>query len=158
MHRILDSFGIKSAGKETVCLKDRDHRLYLYISPEHDGSGRVAGVFLSSFPNCEGFPVHSTVIDPTVWRTPEGVGVGRSKEQVLRAYGAPPSSPEIALKDLTTLIAGTSEVKHLTPIGSSSLLYNCAPSDAPGCSTDNRATQFGLSDGKVVWIDISDSE
>ena len=51
--------------------------------------GNVADVLLSSFPNCKGLPVVEATIDPNLWKTPEGIGIGSTKQEVLRAYHSP---------------------------------------------------------------------
>ena len=89
MKSILATFGAKPTGKYTYCFADKETGLYLYTRPLDDGSGRVAMVFLSSFPNCIHLPVLNATIDPAVWKTPEEIGMGSSKADVLHAYYQP---------------------------------------------------------------------
>src|ERR1035437_1109994 len=52
MKSLLAVFGAKPTGKDTYCFVDKEHGLFLYIQPMDDLSGRVAGLLLSTFPNC----------------------------------------------------------------------------------------------------------
>jgi len=159
MSNILSVFGGQAPGKEIYCFKDVKHGLFLYVKSEHDRSGRVAEVFLSSFPNCEGYRVHASTIDPEVWKTPEGVGIGSSRQQVQTAYGKPAKDGKIDPKLASMLIARRSQdLREEISAGDTWFLYNCAPDSAAGCKMDNRATQFGLKGDKVIWVDISNTE
>jgi len=89
MKSLLAIFGVKPSGRYTYCFADKEHGLYLYTRPLDDGSGRVGMVFLSSFPNCMHLPVDATTIDPTAWKTPEGISIESTNEDVLHAYHQP---------------------------------------------------------------------
>ena len=144
-------FGMAPSGRDTYCIADENHGLFLHASvdDEHD-RGHVVVVFLSSFPNCRHLPVVTATIDPAVWKTPEGAGIGSTKQDVLRMYGQPQFSYKVALKPGPDEIAGMRDTDHIqTDVGDSSYVYNC---------DDLCATQFEFKNGKVIWISISDSE
>jgi hypothetical protein len=159
MKSLLAIFGAKPAGKYTYCFADKEHGLFLYTRPLHDGSGRVAEVFLSSFPNCMHMPILNTTIDPNVWKTPEGIGIGSMKDEVLHAYHQPVFLEKIGKDSWESMeIAGIRDSeKSQVYVGDFTFLYSCLLDEKHGCD-DLRATRMGFSRGKLIWIAISDSE
>jgi hypothetical protein len=159
MKYLLSLFGTKPAGKDTYCFVDKEQGLYLYLQPMDDGSGRVADLLLSSFPNCRHFPVLGTTIDPSVRKTPEGIGIGSSKEDVIRAYHKPVFDQKSDKNGGRGLIADNhdDDLSHVS-VGDSSYLYSCLLSPKQGCDNDQRATQIGFSEDKVIWMRLSNSE
>lgn len=159
MKSFLEHLGTKPKGRDTYCFADSEHGLYLYARPMDDRSGRVADILLSSFPNCKNLPTSSTTIDPAIWRTPEGVGIGSTKEDILRAYRRPVYINKLERKNDLGVIAGikaagTSQIS----VGDSSFLYSCLLSEKQGCPDDSRAAQMGFRDGKLIWISVANSE
>lgn len=141
------------------CFGDEDRATYLRVKPQPDDSGRVAEIFISSFPNCNGFPLHKAEIKRDSWRTPEGIQIDSSSEEVLHAYGDPTVKAKIDDAFANDLVASLQDRKGIEArMGDVSYLYNCTPPQAKACYSDNRATQIGFKDGKVVWIDISNTE
>jgi hypothetical protein len=159
MKSLLATFGTKPSGKGTYCFADKEHGLYLYVQPKDDQSGRIANVLLSSFPNCKQLPVLATTVDPDTWKTPEGIGVGSTKEEVVRAYGKPVFVGKLDRKHDVGVIAGVHEPgASQIAVGDSSYLYSCLINEKEGCSDDLRVTRMGFSEGKLIWIHISNSE
>jgi hypothetical protein len=143
----------------TYCIADEGSGLFLHASvdDEHDRK-HVDVVFLSSFPNCKHIPVVATKIDPVIWKTPEGVGIGSTKHAVLKAYGQPTFSHKGALKPGPDEIAGLKESDRVQiNLGDLSYVYSCMVDEKQGCD-DLRVTQFGFKNGTVIWIWLSDSE
>jgi hypothetical protein len=159
MKSLLATFGALPAGKYTYCFADKVHGLFLYTRPLNDGSKRVGMVFLSSFPNCRHLPVLKVVIDPGVWKTPEGIGIGSTKEEVLHAYHQPVFGEKLGKGSWESLeIAGIRDSERSQAfVGDSSYLYSCLLAEKQGCD-DLRATRMGFSHGKLVWIAMSDEE
>ena len=156
---LLGTLGTKPSGKGTYCFADKEHGLYLYVQPKDNQSGRVANILLSSFPNCRHLPVLATTVDPAVWKTPAGIGIGSTQEAVLRAYGKPVFVGKLDKKSDVGVIAGVHEPgASLASVGDSSYLYSCLINEKEGCPNDLRVTRIGFSKGKVVWIHISNSE
>jgi hypothetical protein len=152
-------FGTVPTRRDTYCIADEGHGLYLHakVDSEHD-RGHVVDVFLSSFPNCRHLPVVNATIDPDIWKTPEGVGIGSTKQEVLRAYGQPQFRHKGALTPSADEIAGMKASEKIQiDLGDSSYIYSCMIDEKQGCN-DLRATQFEFKNGKVIWISISDSE
>ncbi len=159
MKSFLEHFGAKPAGRDTYCFSDPKHGLYLYVRPMDDRSGRVADVLLSSFPNCKGLPTTTTTIDPEIWKTPEGIGIGSSKEALVRAYREPVFTKKLDKKnDLGVIagikVAGTSQIS----VGDQSYLYSCLLNEKEGCKDDSRSARIGFSEGKIIWIHVANSE
>ncbi len=155
----LAPFGTVPSRRDTYCIADEHHRLFLHasIDAEHDRE-HVGVVFLSSFPNCKHLSVVTATIDPAAWRTPEGVGIGSTKQAVLNAYGQPQFSHNEALKPGPDEIAGMRDSDQIQiDLGDSSYVYSCMIDEKHGCD-DLRAAQFGFKRGRVIWISISDSE
>ena len=152
-------FGTKPSGKRTYCFADKEHGLYLYAQLKDDISGRVANVLLSSFPNCKNYIVLATTIDPEVWKTPEGIGIGSTKEEVIHAYRKPVFVSELGKMNDVGVIAGIHDPgASRTSIGDSSYLFSCLINDKEVCREDIRATRMGFSKNKLIWIHISNSE
>jgi hypothetical protein len=159
MKSFLEHFGAKPAGRDTYCFSDPKHGLYLYVQPMDDRSGRVADVLLSSFPNCKGLPTTTTTIDPAIWKTPEGIGIGSTKEDLVRAYRDPVFTKKLDKKNDLGVIAGnkaagTSQVS----VGDLSYLYSCLLNEKEGCADDSRSARIGFSEGKIIWIHVANSE
>ena len=148
-------FGAIPSRHDIYCISDKKHGLFLHASvdAEHDRE-HVDVVFISSFPNCKHLPVLSATIDPAIWKTPEGVGIGSTKQAVLKAYGHPQFSQDEGLKLGPDEIAGmTGSDKIQTDLGDSSYVYSCMINENLGCG-DLRVAQFGLNHGKVIWISM----
>ena len=155
----LADFGSVPSRRDTYCIADANHKLFLHASvdSEHD-RGHLDVLFLSSFPNCKHLPVVTATIDPTIWKTPEGVGIGSTKQAVLKAYGQPQFSRTEAVKPGPDEIAGMRDSDQTqVDLGDSSYVYSCMTDEKQGCD-DLRTTQFAFRHGKVIWISISDSE
>lgn len=152
-------FGMVPSRHDTYCIADEGHEQFLHarIDDEHD-RGHVVDVFLSSFPNCRHLPVVTATIDPAIWKTPEGVGIGSTKQAVLKAYGQPQFSHKGTLKPGPDEMAGMRASDRIQiDLGDSSYVYSCMIDEKHGCD-DLRLTQFGFKHGTVIWISISDSE
>lgn len=155
----LAPFGAVASRRDVSCIADKDHGLFLHASvdAEHDRE-HVNVVFISSFPNCRHLPIVPAAIDPAVWMTPEGIGIGSTKQAVVKAYGQPQFSHDGALKPGPDEIAGIRDSDHIQiNVGDSSYVFSCMIDEKQGCD-DLRTTQFGFKHGKVIWISISDSE
>jgi hypothetical protein len=159
MRSLLAIFGAKPAGRDTYCFADKKHGLYLYARKRDNGSGIADYVFLSSFPNCMHMSVLDATIDPNVWKTPEGIGIGSTKEDVLHAYHQPGFSEKIGKDPWQSMeIVGIRDSeKSKVYVGDWTYLYSCQVDEKQACD-DLRATRMGFSRGKLIWIAISDSE
>ena len=141
---------------EPYCYASRDGKAFLYVETEHSEPSRIVAVFLSDFPNCLHRRVKSTAENLRNWRTREGIGLGSPKKDVLRAYGKPSSEDKIDPKDeqyVGSLIRGYKRGDRIRQIGDMSVFYSAGVG-----SDDLRAAEFGIRNGKVSWISLSNSE
>jgi hypothetical protein len=159
MKSLLSMFGAKPTGKDTYCFADKEHGLYLYMESGDGRTGLVEIVLLSTYPNCRHLPVHVTTIDPSVWKTPEGIGIGSTKDEVVRAYHKPVFVKKLGKDGSNGEIANphNEDISNIY-VGDTSYLYSCRLSAMQGCDNDLRVTRFGFSAGKLIWICISNSE
>lgn len=146
----LATLGAKPAKREIYCFEDKKHGLYLYGRQDEEHPGRIEMVLLSTFPNCVHLPVIETTIDPNLWKTPEGIGIGSTKEDVLRVYPHPNAFKvgKGATVKYPYEIAGIDLKKSPTPTGDLGFQYG----------EELELTDFGFSQGKVIWISIHDCE
>lgn len=159
MKSLLGHFGTQPTGRDTYCFSDSKHGLYLYARPTHDRSGPVAEVVLSSFPNCKGLPTTTATIAPDLWKTSAGFGIGSTKEEVVHAYGDPVFITKLEKSDDLGLIAGIREAgTSRISVGESSYLYSCLLNEKESCKDDGRSTRIGFSGGKIIWIQVANSE
>jgi hypothetical protein len=151
MGELLGGLGAKPTRKAIYCFADTKNGLYLYIRPMEDRLGIASQLELSSFSNCIHLPVYPAIIDPTVWKTPEGIG--STEEDVLHAYHKPVlvRRPD---KDSALLLfaGGPVSGRSLPNIGEFSYLYSCLISEKQACDSDSPTVGIGFSKGKVIWI------
>ena len=155
----LSAFGAQPNGSETYCFADMKNGLYLHaqIDDEHD-RGRVQRMFLSSFPNCVHMPVAAAELPPEVWKTPEGIRIGSTKEEVLKSYGQPTWRQTGTFEVTSDEIAGVRTRRQSTPdLGDERFGYSCDLGEKEVCDS-LEFFEVGFSKGRVVWLEISDSE
>lgn len=158
MKSVLAALGTQPTGKDIYCFEDKEHGTYLYVRSTEGATGRVARVLLSSFPNCKNLPIHSRTIDPKTWRTPEGIGLASTTEEVSRAYGKPVSIRKIGNHGATGVIADPKATEGSQFVGDTRFLYSCLLSEKEGCADDLRSAKMGFDKGKLIWISLSNSE
>lgn len=118
---------------------------------------KVAGtVTLSSFPNCVNRSARATFDDLTAWKTENGIGLSSTADDVRKAYGKPSKEDKIEGTKYRWVIHGDRTNDHYTAekrpeLGDTVLVYQ-------GASNDLRSAEFGIREGKVVWISLSKNE
>lgn len=118
---------------------------------------KVAGTAtLSSFQNCVKRPVQTTADDLAAWKTERGIGLSSTIADVLKAYGKPTREDKIEGTKYRWVIHGDRINNRYTPqkrpeLGDTVLVYQGAPDDL-------RIAEFGIRNGKVVWISLSKNE
>jgi hypothetical protein len=78
------------------------------------------------------------------WKTPPGIGLGSSEQEVLHAYGKPSREEKIDSRIYKQLIKGYKKGDSLPDAGEKELVYGLA--------------RFGMRNGKVSYIWLSYSE
>jgi hypothetical protein len=129
----------------------------IYCYRAVDGSGFVSlgmrdepflpsDVFLSDFPRCMHMPewvMQATSVNLKEWRTPEGIGIGSSEEEVTKAYGKPNYVHRVDVKRGEILL-GYRPGDAVPDVGTKSLEYRL--------EDRSRSAEFGIRNGRVAWI------
>jgi hypothetical protein len=93
-----------------------------------------------------------TTDDLNAWKTREGVKIGSSEDDVIKAYGKPSSEDKINAQTYRFAIRGYRPTDNVPMIADKMMLYN----DSTG---DNlSAAEFGIRSGKVSFIWLSHNE
>ncbi len=154
MDSLFEKLGLPSkVAGDTFCYRSADGHAYLVLTRMVDAYDRkVAGsVELSDFRSCLDKPVQVTSDDLAEWRTDTGIGLGSSSEDVKKAYGKPSSEESIGT-DYRAIIRGAPAHSERKPeVGTAVLGYI-------GASDDLSAAYFGIREGKVAWILLSNNE
>jgi hypothetical protein len=135
------------------CYESKDHGVFLYLASAEGVPPTVDAAFLSDFPNCMHMATASTTDNLNRWRTPEGIGLGSSDQDVLHAYGKPSQERKPESKTYRELVKGYQKGDTLPDLGDKELQYGAGP--AMG---DLSLAKFGIRNGKVsyIWLSYSD--
>lgn len=132
---------------ESRCYADSAQGAYVHFDAEHDVPGRIVTVIVSDVSSCDA-PRHTlpkSVFPPFI--TKEGIGLGNSKEKIIKAYGNPTSTRPGA--DALGSIVPHSRARRGNPFGETVLVY-----DGP----ELLQSKFYLRANKVAAIYISCAE
>ena len=113
----------------------------------------AAAVTLSSARDCVTHPVHVTQDELARWKTEQGIGLGSTEEQVQEAYDRPTAVVSIegtnyGAIDYGDLVSADHPPARPLEIGTKALIYR-------GAANDLSQAEFGIKDGRVVWISLS---
>jgi hypothetical protein len=135
------------------CYESQDHRVFLYIRSAEAVPPTVDATFLSDFQNCLRMPTALAAENLNTWKTPEGIGLGSSEQDVLHAYGKPTREGKPDSKIYRELVKGYQKGDTLPDLGDKDLQYGAGP--AVG---DLSVARFGIRNGKVsyIWLSYSD--
>jgi len=125
--------------------------LYLVTGHEHEPP-QIEAVSLSDFANCAHQAETPTKSNLYSWKTPEGIGLSNTEEDVLRTYGKPSRVVTAGSKtasEYAELIRGYKEGDKLPDIGQKALRYD---------ARELGGAEFGIRSGKVSYIWISNEE
>jgi hypothetical protein len=138
----------KSELGSTNCFQSQDGLTFLSVATGH--AEDVDVTFLADFPTCKHMPAKVTKRDLRGWKTPEGIGLGSTEKDVLKAYGKPSPIEKTFARDLwTRSLKGYRKGEALPDPGQKIIEY---------AGMELHWAQFGIRDGKVSYILISDSE
>jgi hypothetical protein len=159
MNSLFARLGRPSSTKaETFCYRSADRKVFLTLtrmSAVYDETV-AASVTLSSFRNCINRTVQITPDNLAGWKTDKGVGLASTEEQVEKAYGTPSKVDSIEGTNYGWVIYGdlanTDHPPEQRPeLGSKVLVYQ-------GAANDLSTAEFGIKEGRVVWISLSYNE
>jgi len=139
---------------ETFCYRSA-RGLYLALTRMSDVyDDKVAGaVTLSRSRDCVAHAVHVTPDDLTAWKTEKGIGLGSTEEQVQEAYDRPTTVVSLDGTNYSSIDYGDftgldQPPKNPPDLGTKALIYRAGPNDLSHA-------EFGIKDGRVVWISLS---
>lgn len=130
------------------CYHAENDGTFLYLAMGHGSTPEVEAVEVSDFPNCARTSVAITKSDLRQWKTPEGIGLGTSEEEVLRVYGKPTGIGH-ASAESWGVIRGHKKGDSVPDMGDKTLAYS---------SSELEQVVFGIRSGKVSYILVSDEE
>jgi hypothetical protein len=144
-----------SAKAETFCYRSASGNVFLSLTRMSDvyDDKVAAAVTLSSSRDCVNHPVLVTQDDIARWKTDKGIGLGSSEEQVQEAYDRPSTVVSIDGTNYGSIDYGDLASSDHPPskpleIGTKALVYR-------GATNDLSLAEFGIKDGRVVWISLS---
>lgn len=127
------------------CYREPSRHAFAQLEQDEGGSG----LLLSDFPTC----AHAsravervTTANIQDWKTPEGIGLGSSKENVMRVYGKPTREDKVSNR----FIFRGYESGQVTPdAGDVELFYG---------SEELTWARFGIRRGRVCYVWLANSE
>ncbi|HYB62558.1 MAG TPA: hypothetical protein VEH50_13895 [Methylomirabilota bacterium] len=132
------------------CLQSVD-KTFLRLELSLDSS-RVLDLVLSDISTCNYIragAVQVTATDLKQWRTPEGIGLGSSVDDVIRVYGKPLNEYVYKQKDLPGMFPGFKAGDKVPDIGTEVLSYQ---------NDIYESVSFAIRDGKVCLIRVWQNE
>jgi hypothetical protein len=135
----------------TLCFGSADDKAYIWIDKMAHSPAKAGSVFVSRFRNCFGQPLKTTPIDPTKWRTEKGIGIESTSEELLKAYGKPRTIEKVVLGIGPLIVGADGSAGGRPEYGQSIWSY-------PGADDDVRGAQFGIREGRIVWIFLTHNE
>ena len=141
----------KTASDSVYCLQSAD-KTYLRLKISSDSPRRVLYLYLSDFSTCNymrGTAVQDTATDLRQWKTPEGIGLGSSVDDVIHVYGKPWSEYVYKQKDLPGVFPGYKAGDKVPDIGTELVQYQNDIYESVG---------FAIRNGKVCLILLSQYE
>jgi hypothetical protein len=143
----------KNSPSPVECFQSQDGRASLHFATDVEETSGVADVLLSDFPNCLHMRKRIATNALRAWKTPEGIGLGSSEEDVLKAYGTPSAEKKLdsqkPVLEIRGLLAGYRAGDSQPRIGDKVLIYG---------PRELQVTDFGIRDGKVSYIWLKDSD
>jgi len=147
----------KLAG-DVFCYQSEDGKAFVVLTRMVEAyNPKIAGVVtLSEFRNCTDRRPQTTEDELIMWKTEKGIGLGSNAEDVVKAYGKPSERDKIEGTKYRWVIHGDFRNGHYAKddrpeLGDAVLVYR-------GGADDLRTSEFGIRDGKVVWISLSKNE
>jgi len=154
----------RQSAPNLYCYVEENGAAFLYFEAIDSEPHIVGDVFLSPSPNCAHMRVHRTSAELRSWKTREGIGLGSAEADVLKAYGNPTSNIMITAgsqgarsqtdtpDSISMLRIRGFRTGDRSLVADRRLFYRSENVDDPS------AAEFGIHDGKVVWIFLSDNE
>lgn len=156
INSLLARLGMPPSTKgETFCYRSASGNAFLSLTRMSDvyDDTVAAAVTLSSSRDCVTRPTHVTQDDLARWKTEKGIGLGSTEEQVHEAYDRPTTVVSIdgtnyGALDYGDLVSADHPPEKPLEMGTKALIYR-------GSAADLSLAEFGIKDGRVVWISLS---
>ncbi len=143
----------KNRPSPLVCLQSQDAQAFLHFSTDVEETFGVADFLLSDFPNCFHTSKKITPNRIRAWKTPEGIELGSSEDDVLKAYGTPSAEKKLEaqklIRETKGLVVGYRAGDKQSRIGDKVIIYS---------SRELQAVDFGIRDGRVSYIWLKNSD
>ena len=105
------------------CYESPEQKVFLYLRSAEAVPPTVDAILLSDFPICANMPVAFAKDELNGWKTPQGIGLGSSEQDVLNAYGKPSREEKIDSRIYKELIKGYKKGDPLPDAGEKELVY-----------------------------------
>ncbi len=156
LNSLLRHFGLpsqKNTPSTVECFQSQDGQASLHFATDVEETSGVADVLLSDFPDCLHMHKRTTTNGLRTWKTPEGIGLGSSEEDVVKAYGAPSAEKKLDAQkpvlEIKGLLAGYRAADNRPRIGNKVIIYG---------PRELHVVDFGIRDGKVSYIWLKESD
>ena len=130
LNSLLRHFGLppqKKTPSPVECFQSQDGQASLHFATDVEETYGVADFLLSDFPNCLHTSKRVTPNRLSAWKTPEGIGLGSSEEDVVKAYGTPSAEKKLdaqrPILEIKGLIAGKRAGDNQSRIGDKVIIY-----------------------------------
>jgi hypothetical protein len=153
LSRVLSELGKPNLpSARSYCFESEDHKVFVWFDTLAHHDSLVGDVLIGGSANCLDHTVNAVPSESLLWKTRQGITVGSTVDDVLDAYGKPSSEEKVSGNSYWWIIHGAApKPVKAAERGSSVLVYR-------GDSTDLRTAQFGVREGRVVWIFLSCNE
>jgi hypothetical protein len=137
------------------CYRSRSGNSYMWFERMAHRPALAGTVVVSDFPNCMDSFIKVSSEDPGAWKTDEGIGVGSREEDVVERYGGPSRQDEIKGTRYRWIVKGDfvgerEDSAKRPDRGDKVLVYKTLG--------DLRTAEFGIRNGRVCWIAMSQNE
>jgi hypothetical protein len=137
-------------GNRSTCYAGTTAKAFLRLEPDPEASSQIDRVVVSDFPTCNGRGAQSAQDDTLNWKTKEGIGLGSTYEDVLEKYGKPSSESKLDSASYKDLMKGLKRKSMDSELVEKTLSYRG--------QDDLRSADFGIKNGKVSYLWLSDRE
>jgi hypothetical protein len=143
----------KNTPSPVECFQLQDGRVFLHFATDVEETSGVADLLLSDSPNCQHLRKRIATNTLRDWKTPEGIGLRSSEEDVLEAYETPSAEKRLdaqkPILEIKALVAGYRAGDNQPRIGNKVIIYG---------PRELQVADFGIRDGKVSCIWLKDSD
>jgi len=155
---VLQELGFPPSAKQPLtlgfpyCYQSPNGKSFARLDFSHESPPEPWTLFLSDFPTCMHVPTgfkSVAAMDLSDLKTPEGIGLGSSLEDVLRIYGKPASQRKFKPWEFKVIFFGYKEGEKVPDIGDTAIDYS---------NGGALVSEFGIRNGRVSYVELSASE